>query len=92
MPKRSRMEIYFDVLSVIASGEEKPTRIMYGANLSWRGIQTMLSNLITQGFIEEAGCEKGKRYRITTKGENALHYYLRAVKDITTLEVLPDVK
>ncbi len=86
------MEIYFDILSVIASGEEKPTRIMYGANLSWRAIQTMFSNLIKQEFIEEAGGERGKRYHITTKGENALHYYLRAVKDITTLDVLPDVK
>jgi predicted transcriptional regulator len=81
------MQIYFDILNVMASGEEKPTRIMYGANLSWRALQSLFPHLIAQGFIDAAKDVKGKRYRITEKGQRALHYYRRAVKDLTTTAV-----
>jgi predicted transcriptional regulator len=85
------MEIYFDILNVMASGEEKPTRIMYRANLSWRALQTILSRLIEEEFIEVEGA-RGKRYRITEKGHLALNYYRRAVKDLKTSEIMLDVQ
>ena len=40
MVRRSRLEIFFDVLAIIARGVSKPTRIMYKTNLSWTSMQT----------------------------------------------------
>ena len=88
MPKRSRMEITFGILNVIALGEEKPTRIMYGTNISWEKLQTKLQSLIEQGFINTELVNKSIRYHITVKGERTLRYYLRAVKDLTTPDLL----
>jgi predicted transcriptional regulator len=87
MPKRSRVQIYFDILSILASGEEKPTRIMYGANLSWRSLQSLFPRLIEQGFIDAANDVRGKRFCITAKGQRALNYYRRAVKELATTAV-----
>jgi predicted transcriptional regulator len=75
----------FDILRVIALGEEKLTRIMYGSNLSWGSLHRLLPGLVTQGFVEETTVERGKRYQITAKGERALRYYHRAVTEWTVL-------
>ena len=86
MPKRSKLEIYFDVLRVIRKGVTKPTRIMYGANLSWRSLEQVFAKLIAQGFIEVKAHKTAKRYTITQKGQRALQYYYRALEDFVTPE------
>ena len=40
--RRSKLEIYLDVLSSIHEGISKPTRIMYSANLSWKALNKIL--------------------------------------------------
>lgn len=81
--RRSRFEIYVDVIAEIKGGTIKPTRIMYGANLSWKPLQKILENLVTQGLIVEnrrGGKDKRTKveYGITEKGENVLRYYKKA--------------
>ena len=51
--RRSKLEIYIDVLKVIKEGTTKPTRIMYGANLSWKLLQDVLNSMVEQNLIAE---------------------------------------
>ncbi|MBN2336788.1 hypothetical protein JXL21_14625 [Candidatus Bathyarchaeota archaeon] len=81
--RRSRFEIYVDVLNEIKSGANKPTQIMYGANLSWKPLQGILKSLLNQGLLLEIdGDVKDKRtkvtYELTQKGENVIRYYIKA--------------
>ena len=40
--KRSRIEIYLDILQAIRKGDHKPTRIMYRMNLLWKPLMQVL--------------------------------------------------
>jgi len=88
MTRRSKLEVYLDVLWIIKDGTDKPTRIMYGANLSWNPMQKILNSLVSQGLITEIASEEDsgdKRtprvYKITQKGENTIKYFSR-VKEL----------
>lgn len=89
--RRSKLEIYLNVLQIVKSGTEKPTRIMYAANLSWKPLQKILDGMTAQGLIKGVEAEDGddKRtvriYEITQKGENVLKYFVRA-KELLPLE------
>ena len=86
--RRSKFEIYIDVLQVIKKGTCKPTRVMYDANLSWAPLLKVLKSLLGQGLIEaldakEVAKDWGMRYdkrtsvlyAITQKGEDVLKYF-----------------
>ena len=66
-----------DVLKVISKGVTKPTNIMYKSNLSWTTLMDILDFLTREGFIETEIDGKRRRYKITSKGLNALNYYKR---------------
>ena len=85
MVRRSRLETYIDILSTVAKGTSKPTRIMYKANLSWVSMQNLLESLIEQNLIEEINLEKTKRYEITDKGIRVLSYF-RKVREALPIE------
>lgn len=87
MIKRSRLEIYLDILRVIKSGVQKPTRIMYSTNLSWNPLQEILTSLITQNLIIMKDDGNRKSYEITEKGRTALKYFNQAKKLVTVGEV-----
>ncbi len=81
--RRSKLEIYVDIMEEIRSGTILPTKIMYAANLSWKPLQQILKSLVTQELIEEYMADDGdkrtkKAYRITEKGQNVLHYFRKA--------------
>jgi predicted transcriptional regulator len=82
--RRSRLEVHLDVLYTIRNGVKKPTRIMYGANLSWKPLQRVLDSLIQQELVMEVDPvdRKDKRtsvcYDLTKKGENILGYFSKA--------------
>ncbi len=80
MVRRSRLEIYFDVLKVIDKGTNKPTRIMYETNLSWTSLCSVFDTLINSDFIREEKWMSSKRYHITEKGRNALSYHMKSVE------------
>ena len=95
--RRSKLEIYLDVLWIIKNGTRKPTRIMYGANLSWKPLQRILSSMVSQGLIREVDARGGrdrrtnKTYEITQKGENVVKYFNRA-KDLLELEEVAKIR
>lgn len=82
--RRSKLEIYLDVLGVIKNGTKKPTRIMYGANLSWKALKQIIQSLVSQGLIREVDAKeiRDKRtniyYELTQDGDNVLRYFNRA--------------
>lgn len=82
MVRRSRLEIFFDVLAVVERGVQKPTRIMYKTNLSWTSLYDVFATLIEGGFILEEVSPTSKRYSITEKGRNALSYHLRSLEGL----------
>lgn len=81
--RRSRFEIYVDILTEVMNGSNKPTKIMYGANLSYKPLKVILQSMLDQGLIDEdAGTKKDKRtkvtYKVTQKGMNVVRYYSKA--------------
>jgi predicted transcriptional regulator len=95
--RRSKLEVYLDVLWTIKNGTRKPTRIMYDSNLSWKPLQRTLSSLMRQALIEEYEPLnlRDKRtsacYKLTQKGENVLMYFKRA-EDLLEIETLPKIR
>jgi len=87
MGRRSRLEIYYDILQTISEGTQKPTRIMYRTNLSWRPLQEVFESLLSQGFIEEKKTRTSKIYGITEKGKSVLGYYRQAKKVLVVGEI-----
>jgi len=82
--RRSKLEIYLEVLKIIKGGTAKPTRIMYQANISWQPLMRILSSMVSQGLIEEIDTTQSVRkrdkrtskiYSITMKGEQVLRYF-----------------
>ncbi len=82
MVRRSRLEIYFDVLNTIDNGTHKPTRIMYETNLSWTVGCSVFDALINIDYIREEKIKTSKRYYITEKGRNALSYHLKSLEGL----------
>jgi predicted transcriptional regulator len=76
--RRSIRVIYFDVLKAIYNGTDKPTRIMYEANLSWKYLCRVFETLIKGGFIKKEKIKISNRYYITEKGRNALVHHLKS--------------
>ncbi len=76
--RRSRLDIYLDVLRALKRGVRKPTRIMYAVNMSWKPLQKILKSMVSTGFIREIESKKDKRttrhYEITQSGLNVLNY------------------
>ena len=85
MGRRSRFEMYVDVLTEIKSGTGLPTRIMYGANMSWNPLKNTLEKLKVKGFIAEQPIHGNnistRSYILTEKGDNVLNY-LKTVNNI----------
>lgn len=73
--KRSKLEIYLDILRAIRRGVSKPTRIMYRTNLSWIPLQKIFESMVSQDLLREIEENKRKEYTITEKGKNVLRYF-----------------
>lgn len=78
MVRRSRMQIYYDILRVIQRERTaKPTHILYKANLSYEKFRELLQMLINQGFVEQI-THKGKiLYKLTEKGDRFLSEFAK---------------
>jgi len=93
--RRSKLEMYIDILEEIKDGVAIPTRIMYGANLSWKPLQQILKFLENQELIEECQSDDGdkrtkKAYRLTEKGMNVIRYFNKA-RELVQDENVPQV-
>jgi predicted transcriptional regulator len=78
--KRSRIEIYLDILQAIRKGVYKPTRIMYRTNLSWKPLMQILDAMIEQDLITSENTGNHVAYKITEKGMNVLNYFHKAME------------
>ena len=88
MVRRSRLEIYFDVLEVIERGLSKPTQIMYRTNLSWNTLNEVFSTLIKSDFIIEEEKRHFKRYYITDKGRRALSHHKTSIEGLGMMPLM----
>jgi predicted transcriptional regulator len=80
VPKRSKLEIYLDILKVISKGTHKPTRIMYSSNLSWKPLTKSLESMMEQGLIKLEKDGIRSTYHVTKKGKEILNYLNEATK------------
>ena len=80
--KRAKLEIYLDVLRVIKKGTNKPTRIMYKTNLSWKPLMKVLDSLVEQDLVISKKEGNHSIYEITEKGKNILRYFSKAMESI----------
>ncbi len=73
---RSQFRIYVDIMHVIQreNNEAKPTRILYGANLSHDRLIKYLEELNSLGVIQESGTDD-KVYSLTQKGIEFLNNF-----------------
>jgi predicted transcriptional regulator len=93
--RRSKLEIYIDILEEIHNGVTIPTKIMYGANLSWKPLQQILTSLVDQELIEEVTAENGDKrtkqsYNLTDKGLNVIKYFNKA-KELVESNKAPEL-
>jgi predicted transcriptional regulator len=76
---RNRLRIISDVLSVAldSSGEGgvSPSVLMRRSNLSYRGLEQFLSQLLSAGLLLERKEGSGVRYVVSAKGAEYLAHY-----------------
>ena len=71
------MEVLLDILKAVAEGREKPTRIMYRANLHWKGLKKHLDLLVEQALLKETFENETSSFTITPKGKSVLGYFMK---------------
>ncbi len=86
MSRRSRFEIYMDIMTALTDGPKNPTRLMYTTNLSWAPLQECLKSLINQGLVQESGQNSNRKsYALTQKGNDIIGRYKDFMKDVNQL-------
>jgi predicted transcriptional regulator len=88
--KRSKLQIFMDILCLIQkeNGKAKPTRILYGANLSHSSLKEYLNYLVSNGFVEEVKEDNRTLYALTEKGYSFINEF-RRMKRLTEAFGLP---
>jgi len=76
MGRRSQLEICLDILKAVAEGRNKPTHIMYRANLSWVRLKKYLNFLINEGLLKVINDQNGSIFSLTRKGREVVKYYM----------------
>ena len=86
--KRSKLEIYVDILEVLSQRKPlKVTHIMYKANVNCRVLKTYLDFLTKQKLIEERMVGNGKVvYANTAMGTEVLKFFREIDKMLPLLE------
>ena len=84
--RRSKLEMYVDILTVLAhKGPLKLTHVMYKANVNCGVLKEYLDFLIKQGLVEERTVRKERVvYAVTQRGITVLKYF-RELKQILPL-------
>jgi predicted transcriptional regulator len=81
LSRRSQLEIRMDMLAAVKVGSDKPTQIMYRANLSWVALQGHLRILLARGLLRWVADGNRKRYELTTKGANVMYSYVKILEE-----------
>jgi len=83
--RRSRMETYCDILKAVAAGAEKPTHIMYRANLSWTVMQSYIKDLENRELVLSKDTDGKRMYSLTEKGFLLLRQYVSIKEDLNLI-------
>ena len=83
--RRSELEIKMDVLQVVSQGIDRPTQIMYKANLSWVALQENLKSLVGRTFLREENLGSRRRYEVTQSGFDILRTYQKVVETMGSI-------
>ena len=67
--KRSKLQLFIDILKTIENGEYKPTRIMYKSNLSWQPLKQILNRMVELELVEKKKIGTRQSFRITERGK-----------------------
>jgi len=86
--RRSELEIKMDVLQVVSQGIDRPTQIMYKANLSWMALQENLKSLVSKSFIREESMGPRRRYELTQSGYEILRTFQRVLDSMGATPVV----
>jgi predicted transcriptional regulator len=76
------METFCDILKAIGAGAEKPTHIMYKANLSWTVMQSYIRSLEAQGLVIPTMDDEKKTYHLSDKGFQLLNQFVSIREDL----------
>ncbi|MEM0313312.1 MAG: winged helix-turn-helix domain-containing protein [Candidatus Bathyarchaeia archaeon] len=71
--KKSKLEIYLDILRAAAKGTCKPTMMLYTVNVSRALLTKMLKNLEEWGLLEQKKTKGHSIFLITNKGKRVLN-------------------
>ena len=79
---RSKTRIYADILNSIMKhgGKSGPTRILYGANLSYDRLMKHLSQLIELGLVQEEKEGDEVVFKLTDKGRTFVLEFVKVEK------------
>ena len=83
--RRSEHEIKMDVLQVVSQGIDRPTQIMYKANLSWIALQENLKALVARSFLREENLGSRRRYELTQGGYEILRTFQKVLESMGAL-------
>ncbi|MFH0897349.1 MAG: winged helix-turn-helix domain-containing protein [Candidatus Bathyarchaeota archaeon] len=72
--RRSKIELYVDILRAICNGRKSPSRMVYAANLSYDRVIRCVNFLEEQGLVEKID-ENKKGYAITERGKAIVQYF-----------------
>ena len=94
--RRSKLEIYIEILMSLKAGVNKPTQLMYASNLNWKLFQSILETMIANRHVREITPLEGdhrmdvkdgrtKRVYVLTEEGEAVVKHLSDDRDITRL-------
>jgi predicted transcriptional regulator len=73
--RRSKMEIYIDIIQAAALHPLRPTHMMKAANISYNELRVIVEALSAKGLIGEENTLGGKYYQATKEGLKLLQDY-----------------
>jgi len=82
MDRRSRIETYMDILKAVAVGRQKPTHIMYRANLCWGRLIKNLDFLVKQDLLKKTHVKGAVIFSLTPRGKDVLGYFKKVEGEI----------
>jgi predicted transcriptional regulator len=80
--RRSILQIRVDILNAVMQGYEKPTQIMYKANLSWNVLQSQLRAFLEAELLKVEAYGSRRRYLITERGADMVLSYQKVLNEI----------
>jgi len=63
------------VLKAVADGRQKPTHIMYRANLCWERLKKLLDFLVKEDLLQKANIDGSISFSLTPRGKDVLGYF-----------------